>query len=334
MRLISKLFNNLLSVGVWLLPFCCCSSTIQASGQSNQDHTSAACEMIHQFLKLHLFSCCCFSLFMLRTLDCELLRPLTRHFLTKQPVCDLAGRPEDDTSGARRSHILTGSSEIISQFPVWCQREFTMQTRGHAQSRPGEAWKAFNYTCTRPCWSPRLWQYVFVCYLRGVSWCVTASWWTWVRGSAACVTSSFTPTSCCAPGSSQQAEGECSVTGGLWGIVVYLLRTYSSLFDTWVMKRSFSQEAGPVQVLLVSASRPSQTSLGCRAGTFTRHTPSLTRHENQDVPLPTTAAATQSCMFVWQRRKYREEKACSCLTDQWNVEMCLCEEGVQGFGSS
>ena len=57
------------------------------------------------------------------------------------------------------------------------------------------------------------------------------------------------------------------------------------------------QEAGQLQVLLVSASRRSKTPLGRRTGALARHTPPFTRHQSQDVPVPATATATQSSMF-------------------------------------
>lgn len=63
-------------------------------------------------------------------------------------LCNLSvvfvGPPEDDASGAWGLRSFAGSSEIVSQLPVWCQREFTVQTRGHAQSRHGEAYAAQN----------------------------------------------------------------------------------------------------------------------------------------------------------------------------------------------
>ena len=64
---------------------------------------------------------------------------LGHRFSQRQPASNLSGRPEDDSSRARRLCILTGSPEIVAQFPVWRQREFTEQTRGHAQSQRGEA---------------------------------------------------------------------------------------------------------------------------------------------------------------------------------------------------
>ena len=101
------------------------SSPLQASGQSNQDHTRAACEIIHQFLKLHLYGCCWTSL----------PSPPSLSYLSLIYL----GHPEDDAGWARGLRVLTGSPEVVSQLPVWCQREFTVQTRGHAQSRHGEA---------------------------------------------------------------------------------------------------------------------------------------------------------------------------------------------------
>lgn len=78
------------------------------------------------------------------------------------------------------------------------------------------------------------------------------------------------------------------------------------------------QEAGPIQVLLVPASRPSQTSLGCRAK-LPRRTASLTRHKIQDVPHPTAAAATKISTFCAKKRQkyglllFHVVKMCFCV---------------------
>ncbi len=55
----SKFLHSLITCWLTVSDCCLCfySSTLQASGQSNQDHTSAASEIIHQFLKLQLHLC-------------------------------------------------------------------------------------------------------------------------------------------------------------------------------------------------------------------------------------------------------------------------------------
>lgn len=50
---------------------------------------------------------------------------------------------------------------------------------------------------------------------------MTASWWMRAKASAACDTSSSTPTSCCAPDSNMQPEGELST------------RQHASLWEMW-----------------------------------------------------------------------------------------------------
>lgn len=139
-------------------------------------------------------------------------------------VCGLAGSPEDDAGGAQRLRSLTRSSQAVSKLPVWCQREFTEQTGGDAHSRHGESCRILalqsrtrsrsnTIAADRRDLSGRkrssdLSAFSFSSPARGDSWCATASWWMQATASAACVTSSSTPTSCCAPDSNTQAEGE------------------------------------------------------------------------------------------------------------------------------
>lgn len=129
-----------------------------------------------------------------------------------------------------------------------------------------------------------------------------------MRVNATCATSSFTRTSCCAPGSNRRAEGErgCRAARCLW----------------WKHKCKrfpLPQEAGPLQVLLVPASGPAQASLG--GGTaFAR--PPLTRHTIQDVPLPATAEATQSSTLTHKRSK-------RVFPRRGKAENLVCAEGAQ-----
>ena len=188
------------------------------------------------------------------------------------------GHPEDDAGWARGLRVLTGSPEVVSQLPVWCQREFTVQTRGHAQSRHGEArrcmkkkkkiwiWKMVAHVT--PHWSHYMQMiyvcvcvcvcvHVSVCYPRGASWCATASWWMRARGNTACVTSSSTLTSCCAPDTNMRAEGELRRERKHVGNVVYAshARQLAPHFPLWTYRCMMTSKRG-LLFICVSSRKP------------------------------------------------------------------------------
>ena len=148
---------------------------------------------------------------------------------------------------------------------------------------------------------------------------MTASWLTGARVNAACATSSFTRTSCCAPGSNRQAEGErlqnCPVK-----------ETHVTNQPPPHPTAPPPQEAGQLQVLLVPASDPAQASLGGGAA-FAR--PSLARHSIQDVPPSATAEATQSCRFT-----QKGEKKGFLFLRRAKPGNVVCAEGVAEPGGS